>query len=305
MTVFATRTAVVNRLVALGIIRKVDRGVYTIVSEGFGNRYSRANIIARFAVNHPVEGYFLSSAVRDISATPSPAASRPLRTITRYGYRSQERNILEALRRLDVDADGRKRSYGLEYEIYSLTRSQESKLAYLLDTLPPHVTERDGSLSSSGVEIVFEPMSEKDLRSTVEALGNLVREEGIEMNGAGMHITVGLTGTDTYRQDLVIRMNRLALAVKSVALQERIREVFGRDFTGYARLPENLNDTNRYRAFNVRNESAWECRLVQWNANMDKLMDFFKIAEPLFDRPFEAADFMKLFELFGSNVSGE
>ena len=83
------------------------------------------------------------------------------------------RNVDEALRRIPEDADGVRRSYGLEYEIYSLTREQESDLADLLDTLPPHVTEKDASLSSSGVEIIFEPMAKAELIKVVKKLREL------------------------------------------------------------------------------------------------------------------------------------
>ena len=119
-----------------------------------------------------------------------------------------------------------------------------------------------------------------------------------------MHITFGVSNSEVSVDDLVIRTNRLALAVKAVGTQRAIIELFGRDFTDYARLPNSLTTTVRHRAFNVRSEDAWECRLVNWKCNIEKVMKFFDIAEVLFHRPFEAQDFIKVFELLSADTQG-
>lgn len=293
---------VINRLIERGIIRRIRRGWYRI-SGNDSHLFNRDMLLLRYAEEVEPGRYVL---LGDVTRPVAPERPREVRRINRDSYRSQSRNISSALHRISRDADGAKRSYGVEYEINGLTTSQESDLAYLLDTLPAHVTERDGSLSSSGVEIVFEPMSEQELVRVVKELGKFVRDNGVDMEGAGMHITYGFEKEAVYpsERDLVIRLNRLALAVKAVATQGSIRELFGRDFTGYARLPQSLGDDTRYRAFNVRNSYAWECRLVSWNCNIEKMVELFKATEFVFTRPVQAADFIALFNLLGANTEG-
>lgn len=302
----------INELLRRGIIRRVRRGWYIVPALDSGTRFRRGTILSRFGIEVE-EGRFIFNEpiVRrytpfDFIASDSDAsdARRPLRTITRYSYQSQRRNVEEALERIPFDADGVRRSYGIEYEINSLSREEESELAYLLDTLPPHVTERDGSLSSSGVEIVFEPLGKEDAISVVKTLGEFVRRKGIDMRNTGMHITFGVSNSQVDTSDLIIRTNRLALAVKAAGLKTEIVKLFGRDFTNYARLPESLNDTIRHRAFRVRSRHCWENRLVTWNCDIERVMEFFSIAEVLFHRPFQAEDFMRVFELLGSSVGG-
>ena len=299
----------INRLLELGVVRRVSRGWYIIPMLDSGMRFRRDSIQSRFGIEVE-EGRYIFNApvVRNYTppagSRPVSEASRPLRTLERHRYQSQNRNVEEGLARIPVDADGTRRSYGIEYEIAALTPLQESELAYLLDTLPPHVCERDGSLTNSGVEIVFEPLGKEDAIRVVKTLGEFVRSKGIDMRGAGMHITFGVNNSLVDTSDLIIRTNRLALAVKASGLQTEIRKLFGRDFTGYARLPESLNDTVRYRAFRVRNRHCWENRLIQWDCDIERVMEFFSIAEVLFYRPFEAEDFMKVFRLLGSNVDG-
>ena len=301
--------AFINKLLELGVIIRVRRGWYLIpaLSNDSSVSFDRATICRRFGIetgegrlrfNLEALGEVLPAG-RFVSST-----SRRVRTISRNSYRSMPRSVAEALSRLPYDADGVRRSYGVEYEIYSLTSRQESDLAYLLDTLPPHVTERDGSLGNSGVEIIFQPMTKAELIRVVKTLGEFVVSRGVEMDGTGMHITFGVSNSTVSQSDLVIRMNRLSLAIKSVATQQALNRVFGRDFTGYARLPISLTDMTRYRAFNVRNDSAVECRLVKWNCNIEKMVELLEASMVLFTRPFEAADFIKMFEIMGSNADG-
>lgn len=305
----------INRLLAAGAIERVRRGWYIIPRSNLrsciGRTYNRRDILGIFGIEvapgrHIFRREVVEAFATDISAlSPRRAAQRrSLRTIERHRYHSQSRNISDALDRIPLDEDGVGRSYGIEYEIYSLTREQESELAYLLDTLPPHVTEMDGSLSSTGVEIVFEPMSKELAIKTVKALRKFVDDNGVRMDGTGMHITFGVSNSEVSESDLVIRTNRLALAVKAVGTKRAIEELFGRDFTDYARLPNSLISEVRHRAFNVRNRHAWEARLVKYNCNIEKVMKFFEVAEVLFHRPFEAQDFMKVFELLGADTWG-
>jgi len=306
----------VNRLLEVGAIERVRRGWYIIPrSVAPGRTYNRRDIVQIFGIEVAPGRYIFQRDVVAAFGVDTPAFSaafgrsaaaqqRRLRTIDRNRYHSQDRNISEALARIPYDADGVRRSYGIEYEIYSLTREQESELAYLLDTLPPHVTEMDGSLSTTGVEIVFEPMSKELAIKTVKALRKFVDDNGVQMDGTGMHITFGVSNSEVSESDLVIRTNRLALAVKAVGTKRAIEELFGRDFTDYARLPHSLVSEVRHRAFNVRNRHAWEARLVKYNCNIEKVMKFFEVAEVLFHRPFEAQDFMKVFELLGADTWG-
>lgn len=301
----------INRLLELGVIRRVRRGWYIVPMLDSEMEFRRDTIQSRFGIEVEEGRYIFNAPIvrrytpfNFISDSDASDARRPLRSITRYGYQTQRRNVEEALARIPFDEDGVRRSYGIEYEINSLSREEESELAYLLDTLPPHVCERDGSLTSSGVEIVFEPLGKEDAISVVKTLGEFVRRKGIDMRGAGMHITFGVSNSQVDSSDLIIRTNRLALAVKAAGLQTEIIKLFGRDFTNYARLPESLNDTVRYRAFRVRSRHCWENRLVAWNCDIERVMEFFSIAEVLFHRPFTGEDFMKVFKLLGSSVGG-
>jgi hypothetical protein len=298
----------INKLLALGVIVRVRRGWYLIPAHSTEELFDRAHICRTFGIE--VGGgrlrFNLSAVYPAIPAGSSIGSPRRrVRTIRRNDYRSMPRNVDEALRRIPEDADGVRRSYGLEYEIYSLTREQESDLAYLLDTLPPHVTERDGSLSSRGVEIIFEPMAKAELIKVVKTLREFVVSRDVAMMNTGMHITFGVSNSIVSRTDLTIRMNRLTLAIKAVSLQREIERVFGRDFTSYARLPGSLTDSTRYRAFNVRNSSAVECRLVKWNCDIEKVLELLEASMVLFRRPFEAADFIKVFEIMGSDTDGQ
>lgn len=297
----------INRLLVAGVIERARRGWYIIpleVERGIGELYDRQRILERFGEEVRPERYIFKADVLAQYIRGSRVNERPLRTLNRNRYHSQSRNIAEALERIPFDEDGVRRSYGIEYEIYSLNAQQESELAYLLDTLPPHAIERDASLSITGVEIVFEPMSKELAIDTVKKLRKFVEDNSVEMRGTGMHITFGVSNSEANEHDLVIRTNRLALAVKSVGTQRAIKELFGRDFTDYARLPNHLETTVRYRAFNVRNRNAWEARLVNYKCNIEKVMKFFEVSEVLFHRPFEAQDFIKVFELLGADTNG-
>lgn len=298
----------INKLLALGVIVRVRRGWYSIPAFAHSSElFDRAYICRTFGTETG-EGrlrFNLSAVYAAIPAGSSlESPRRRVRTITRNAYRSMPRNVSGALRRIPYDADGVRRSYGLEYEIYSLTREQESDLAYLLDTLPPHVTEEDGSLGSRGVEIIFQPMAKAELIKVVKTLREFVVSKDVNMMNTGMHITFGVSNSTVSRTDLTIRMNRLTLAIKAVSLQQEIERVFGRDFNSYARLPVSLTDPTRYRAFNVRDSSAVECRLVKWNCDIEKVLELLEASMVLFRRPFEAADFIKVFEMMGSNTDG-
>ena len=232
--------------------------------------------------------------------------SRPIRSIDRSTYHTHQRhaNIDQLLAEIPYDDDGVRRSYGIEYEIYSLTMAQESDLAYLLDTLPNHSTEEDGSLSSGGVEIVFDPLSKTDAIKTINTLNAFVRENNINMNGTGMHITYGVSNMSSRSSDITIRLNRLAYAIAAVGLKSNIETIFGRTFNNYACIPQGVIDRSRYNAFRVRDTNSWECRLIKWNCDINKIMDFFKLTESVFYRPFTIEDFNEIFSFLGSEMSG-
>ena len=131
---------------------------------------------------------------------------------------------MEALERIPLDIDGVRRSYGLEYEIYSLTETQEDKLAKLLDTLPPHITESDGSLRESGVEIVFEPMSEAIYRETFLKLKQFVIQNDISMENTGAHTTYGVNNamSSKKRHTDKIKQIRISNKVSGITKKHRI-----------------------------------------------------------------------------------
>lgn len=316
----------INKLLEMHVISTLEhRRGYLIIGERYPRQ--RQHIVGRFGLPSAQEGRYLLNQdevnrVRGRISNQDEQETR-LRTLNRERYHNncdsngQRTFVTEALERIQPDEDGVKRSFGIEYEIYSLTPEQEDKLAYLLDTLPQHDVERDGSLESSGVEIVFAPVDAATYIEIVTKLGNFVRDNGIRMEDgycmAGMHTTYGVSNAEASKQDLQIRLNRMALAVKSVATQQQIKEVFGRDFGHYRELPGQSSDRNAllYNAHgnafstNGRPSNCWENRLVSWQCNPTKLVEFFKATEFAFHRPVEAQDFMKVFEIMGSNTDGE
>lgn len=247
---------------------------------------------------------------------PTPRVERR-RTITRNSYHSSGQGVFRsgvdsALSAIPFDSDGVRRSYGLEYEIYALNDEQEDKLARLLDTLPAHTTERDGSLSGSGVEIVFLPLGEHQLKDTWAKLTAFVQENRVDMQRTGAHITYGVSNAHTSVSDLQIRLNRVALAVKAVSSQGSIKRVFGRDFThmgmtpNYCQLPCSTTFSAHSNAFNAaRGDSAYECRLCNWRGDIDKIVEFMKKTEFVFTRPFAGPDLVNIYTLMGSNAQGE
>lgn len=301
---------IINRLLTLGVIERGEvRGRYFVVARRhLGDIFRRNDLLNRFAIERD-GGYILNQTVvadmlHEMGSTEALQSERPrpTRRIRRREYHtSQGGDIESALERIALDADGVRRSFGLEYEIARLTERQESDLAYLLDTLPPHTPERDGSLSSSGVELVFEPMSEEDLLRTVATLNDFVRNNEVDMDGAGMHITYGVNNSRTSLSDLNIRLNRTLFAIAAVNTQVELTRTFGRSFNSYCRIPRETLDIDRYVAFNPRNNQCWECRLIHWQADMAKIVKIFKAMEFVFHRPFEMEDLKAITEI----IAGE
>lgn len=294
--------AVINKLLQLGVISRTDtRGKYSVKKQQ--GLKKRGWILAQFATEASDFRYVLNMDAIN-------AALRELRTINRAQYHTGERNFVDvALRAIPADEDGVVRSFGIEYEIYDLTPEQEDKLAYLLDTMPVHVTERDGSLSSRGVEIIFAPVSREKYIRIVNTMKQFITYNGVEMfrfdREAGMHTTYGVSNSEARRNDMQIRLNRLALAVKASSTHEAIRALFGRDFGHYRELPSCLDSMEHGNAFscNGRPNACWECRLPNWECDPEKMADFFKLTEVVFHRPVNGNDFMKMFELLGSNTA--
>nr|DAH56622.1 MAG TPA: hypothetical protein [Caudoviricetes sp.] len=293
--------AVITKLLERGVIARTEtRGKYNI-SRATGT-YKRDQILARFAVEIEPYRYVLNeNAIRD--------ALNVLRTISRSGYHGAGRSFVQqALARIVPDADGVVRSFGVEYEIYALNRDQEDKLARLLDTLPAHVCERDGSLDSTGVEIVFAPVGAEEYIRIVNTLKQFVIENNVRMEMgdrmAGMHTTYGVNNAEASISDLQIRLNRFALAVKAFSTQVKIKEVFGRDFGNYRELPRTLVYNAHGNAFscNGRPSTCWECRLPSWKANPEKMVEFLRATEGAFHHPVNAEDLMKVFAVMGSDA---
>lgn len=234
-----------------------------------------------------------------------------LRRITRNSYHSNggghnRHGISEALALIERDEDQVRRSYGLEWEIYSLNEQQEDKLARLLDTLPAHITERDGSLASNGVEIVFMPLGKEKVIEVWNTLKNFCGENNIQMSGTGAHITFGVSNSVVNITDLQIRLNRVALAVKATATQRKIIEVFGRDFTSYASLPTATTTNHHSNAISAsRGTTAFELRLCCWKGQIEKIVAFLESIEFVFSRTFTPIDFMNIFNIFGNDANGE
>lgn len=330
-----TLATIVNRLKAEGTIEQVRVNRYkvnrTIRSQALEIRpfeethrlYTLSEIHSLFAVPQGAEFVFRTNPVRTHSQTPSipsyihrgeaqerPAPARVYRTITRNSYHSSgsgtdRTGVREALEAIPMDEDGVRRSFGLEFEIYALNRDQEDKLARLLETMPRHFTERDASLSSTGVEIIFLPLSRAKIIEVFNTLKRFCEDNGVSMEGTGSHITYGVSNAHVTGSDLQIRINRIALAVKAACTQNAIKRVFGRDFTGYASLPRSTTEQGHSNAWSAsRGNSAYELRLCNWKGDIEKMTEFMVKTEFVFNRTFTATDFVDIFNIMGADIAG-
>lgn len=299
---------VVERLLREGTVARVSRGYYTLLSSQRATAFRRTIPSSVDLTRMPTRQ--MVSIFAEIVDYPN-CEWRPIPTermrLERHSYHSSYRLDMEQfLREIPADEDGFVRSYGLEWEIYSLDADQEDALARLLSTLPPHITESDGSLGSSGIEIVFYPMSRQRYVDTFTKLQAFCREHTVWMRNTGAHTTYGFSGHTATRRDLQIRLNRVALAIKALGTQQAIRQVFGRDFCDYARLPSSTTTQDRYTAFSTQNrsESCFEMRLINWQADIEKVLQVFDMAEFAFTRPFAAQDFAAIYSILGCDTEG-
>lgn len=322
---------IIARLVESGIIiRQATRGWYKVFGEE--QLVRRPDILTRFAVETAPGRYMMNDrqvaqvngrifeqwhrTANNVTAVDVVEEERHiLRTINRDGYHqngsgSSRAGVQEALEQIPFDEDGVRRSFGIEYEVYDLTAEQEDKLARLLDTMPAHQTERDGSLGNRGVEIIFMPVGAAKFIEIVTTLAQFVRENNVTMDAdstgyvmAGMHITYGVSDAEATRNDLQIRLNRFALAVKSIGTVRQIKSLFGRDFGRYRELPQTTTTSAHSNAFSTagRPSSCWECRLPSWRCDPTRMVKFFKATEVAFHRPVNKEDFVAVFDIVGGN----
>lgn len=320
-----TRATLVNRLIAEGTIERVRVNRYrvnpTLRSERL--EVDRSRLITLDEVHRIFmrqdslsESDWEFRRIPQSAFTAEPARPQPrpeppvLRRIQRDSYHSHgngafRTGIEGALNRIALDSDGVRRSFGLEWEIYALTPQQEDKLARLLDTLPAHFTERDGSLSGTGVEIIFLPLGRSDIIRVFHTLQNFCRENNVQMQGTGAHITYGVNNARVTRENLQIRLNRIALAVKAASTQPSIKRVFGRDFTGYAELPQGTAPHYSHSlAWSAsRGTSAYELRLCNWSGDIQLMTEMMVKTEFVFHRTFTAQDFLNIFRIMGADTS--
>lgn len=325
-----TRATLLNRLLADGVIERVAVNRYRINGSGLQREWGLlvGSVITREIADtlffyHTGTGnadYRLRTSMEaqvlrlrypvlfQVATVPEPP--RVPRRITRHSYHSNgggtsRTGLQEALRAISQDADGVRRSFGLEWEIYALNSTQEDKLARLLDTMPAHVTERDGSLSPTGVEIVFLPVGREKYIEIFSKLQEFCRENNVDMNNTGAHTTYGVSNATCEVSDLQIRLNRIALSVKATSTQQAIKRVFGRDFTGYAALPTSTTVQSHSNAWSAsRGTAAYELRLCNWQANPTKVAEFMVATEFIFNRTFIAQDFINIFQIMGSDIAG-
>lgn len=304
---------IISNLVRMGIIAPTStRGRYNITYV-YGQSMvqgRRDDILAHFTIMVAENRHYWN--LDHVARALVPE----FRTIRRYGYHSSRPgfDIDRALAAIQPDEDGIVRSFGIEYEIYSLTRAQESKLAALLDTLPMHVCENDASLGNNGVEIVFAPVGAEEYIRIVNTLADFVRTNNVQMQydsqrQAGMHTTYGISRTSATRSDMQIRLNRFAFAVQAVGTQQAITSLFGRTFGHYRELPTSTTTNAHGNAFstNGRPSTCWECRLTSWRCDAARMVEFFRATESVFSRPFNESDFAAIFAIMNgtSTVDGQ
>lgn len=309
---------VIARLIEWGDITRTSRGKYRVnvlpddccVSDLLN--LSPMYVISLFTTKVDEGRYVFKSPDRQLRASTRRNRTRPFRNLDILPYGSSNHGnqyeVEDALERIPFDDDGVRRSFGVEYEIYTTTAKQRSDLAYLLDTLPHSTCHRDGSLGDGGVEVVFDPVGADDYVRIVTTLGTFVKSHNIEMeysrdHGAGMHTTYGVNNTEINDQmDLQIRLNRCMVMMRACMTQEATRKVFGRFFTDYARLPDiqtmgTISHSNAA-STNGRPSCCWEFRLPNWKADPRKVIKFFRATEWVFHHIPTGNDMAKMAKLF-------
>lgn len=231
--------------------------------------------------------------------------------------------VKECLERIPLDTDGVRRSYGLEYEIYSMTFNERSDLSYLLRHLPKCHPENDGSLGPGGVELVFDPMGEEDYINTIKNLKEFIEIHNIKMKGdsteAGMHTTFGVSNSECRNQEneyengtpfIQIRLNRITAMMHIAGKKDNIRNTFGRYFGYYRHSSLELGGANGFirvdtheNAMSIHGRdpvdgifTCYEFRLPNWQADPEKLVKFFKATEWIFHREWKPSDMLALEE---------
>lgn len=300
-----SKNTIIRKLIAKGIIKEssnYETGYYAQVpvnTRPVGRKFSKGYLISYFtSFNYSTEEYSFNTnytiALDFLNNTTRETITPVLKKLHKMSYQSQARNVEQAISRIQADNDNVKRTFGLEWEIYSLTAQQEHNLCNLLETLPAHCTESDGSLSSSGVEIVFEPMNKTTFLTVWNKLKEFTNQHNIDMNGTGAHITYGVSNSTVEQSDLNIRLNRIGTAIHSVLQQSEIREIFGRLPNNYAALTLNVTDTNKYRFAKARNANCFELRLVNHAANITKVMTLLSAMELAFNSRFGKESFIAI-----------
>lgn len=243
-----------------------------------------------FSVDVPVDGNIIYK----------PRACKVYRRIEREEYHSAPRDYDTALSKIAPDADGIVRSWGIEYEIYGLSQDQEDALVDILLDMPDHVIEWDASLSHTGLEIIFMPMSFQQAYRVVLTLNRFVTDYRVQMDArsseAGMHITYGISKASSSLTQMQGRLNRIAFMLSSVLFPSQIEAKFGRSFGEYREMPYSITTMLHSNAFSVasREGHCWECRLPNWKLDMRFIRRFFKEVEWVFNRPPKEEDFVSL-----------
>ena len=246
----------------------------------------------------PVDSYSVDVPVGNIVYKPS--ARIVYRSIEREEYHAAPRDYATALSKIAPDTDGIVRSWGIEYEIYSLSQEQEDALVDILLDIPAHVIEWDASLSHTGLEIIFMPMSFQQAYKVVLTLNRFVTDYRVQMEGlsseAGMHITYGVSEAISSLTQMQGRLNRIAFVLSSILFPSQIEAKFGRSFGEYREMPYDVTTMLHSNAFSVasREGHCWECRLPNWKLDMRFMRRFFRETEWLFNRPPKEEDFISL-----------
>lgn len=305
--------SVILKLLKMGLIAKESiRGNYTLVATGT-QHVKRPALMQKYCTE-PYPGRYLwniEAINHDKELVRASRNVRPHRTlrVDSYGsssHGSQLGHTGEALARIAPDADGVRRSYGVEYEIYSMDDNQRSELAYVLDTLPAYELHEDGSLGYGGLEVVFDPVGEADYIRIVKTMRQFVESNNVVMEqgerAAGMHTTFGVSNSEvTSKMDLQIRLNRIMSLVRTCMTMAAVKRVFGRFFTYYAALPSEYNFETMSHTMAAsthgRPTVCWEFRLPNWKCDPEKVVQFLKATEWAFHRVQNGDDMAKLVKL--------
>lgn len=202
--------------------------------------------------------------------------------------------------------NGVKTSIAIELEMGTMNATAQRKFAQLLHDKNV-VVQFENDSTVNGGEYPTEPMDINKFIDFIEAWQNFIRETGNDMQGSGAHITIGKSNATAQLQDLRIRLSRYCLLLSSITTQVERKQLFGRDFAGYARKITDVcsNQVAHGYAFSCDDRvKAFEFRLSHWQMDVRATVRILnEIASVVFYHKPTPADFARFVTIVGEETA--